>query len=54
MSGQCEMLMMLSRNVLKYALTTVTFTADKAGVFEFRCGTHQPSMVGELIVLAGG
>jgi plastocyanin len=34
-------------------LTTVTFTADKAGVFEFRCGIHQPAMVGELIVLPG-
>jgi plastocyanin len=34
-------------------LTIVTFTADKAGVFPFRCGTHQPSMVGELIVLPG-
>lgn len=22
-------------------LTTVSFTADKAGVFEFRCGTHR-------------
>ena len=32
-------------------LTTVTFTADKAGVFQFRCGIHQPSMTGELIVL---
>lgn len=32
-------------------LTTVKFTADKAGVFPFRCGTHQPSMTGELIVL---
>lgn len=33
-------------------LTRVTFTADKAGVFPFRCGVHQPSMTGELIVLA--
>ncbi len=32
-------------------LTTVTFTADKAGVFRFQCGIHQPSMTGELIVL---
>lgn len=32
-------------------LTTVSFTADKAGVFRFRCGVHQPSMTGELIVL---
>jgi hypothetical protein len=35
-------------------LTTVRFTADKPGVFEFRCGVHEPSMVGELVVLAGG
>ncbi|THK35568.1 hypothetical protein EHS39_24430 [Ensifer sp. MPMI2T] len=43
----------LSFTVKRGQLTTVTFTADKAGVFEFRCGTHQPSMVGELIVLPG-
>jgi plastocyanin len=43
----------LSFTVKRGQLTTVTFTADKAGVFELRCGTHQPSMVGELIVLAG-
>jgi plastocyanin len=43
----------ISFTVKRGQLTTVTFTADKAGVFELRCGTHQPSMVGELIVLAG-
>ncbi len=43
----------ISFTVKRGQLTTVTFTADKAGVFEIRCGTHQPSMVGELIVLAG-
>jgi plastocyanin len=43
----------ISFTVKRGELTTVTFTADKAGVFEIRCGTHQPSMVGELIVLAG-
>ena len=43
----------LSFTVKRGQLTTVTFTADKAGVFQFRCGTHQPSMVGELIVLPG-
>jgi plastocyanin len=32
-------------------LTTVTFTADKAGVFPIRCSTHDPSMTAELIVL---
>ncbi|RWE66309.1 MAG: hypothetical protein E5V16_06565 [Mesorhizobium sp.] len=44
----------VSFTVKRGQLTTVTFTPDKTGVFEFRCGTHQPSMVGELIVLAGG
>lgn len=44
----------ISFTVKRGQLTTVTFTADKPGVFELRCGTHQPSMVGELIVLAGG
>ncbi|RUV47268.1 MAG: hypothetical protein EOS23_17805 [Mesorhizobium sp.] len=44
----------VSFTVKRGQLTTVTFTAGKTGVFEFRCGTHQPSMVGELIVLAGG
>ena len=41
----------VSFTVKRGQLTTVTFTADKAGVFEFRCLTHQPSMLGELIVL---
>jgi heme/copper-type cytochrome/quinol oxidase subunit 2 len=44
----------ISFTVKRGQLTTVTFTADKAGVFKFRCGVHQPSMVGELIVLPGG
>jgi plastocyanin len=43
----------VSLTVKRGELTTVTFTADKAGVFPFRCGTHQPAMVGELIVLPG-
>jgi plastocyanin len=43
----------VSFTVKRGELTTVTFTADKAGVFPFRCGTHQPAMVGELIVLPG-
>jgi hypothetical protein len=43
----------LGFTVKRGQLTTVTFTADKAGVFEFRCGVHQPSMAGELIVLPG-
>lgn len=32
-------------------VTTVTFTADKAGVFKILCDAHQPSMTGTLIVL---
>ncbi|PSH60792.1 hypothetical protein CU102_27635 [Phyllobacterium brassicacearum] len=43
----------VSFTVKRGELTTVTFTADKTGVFPFRCGTHQPAMVGELIVLPG-
>ena len=43
----------ISFTVKRGQLSTVTFTADKAGVFEYRCGTHPPSMVGELIVLPG-
>jgi plastocyanin len=29
----------------------VSFTADKAGIFPIECGTHQPSMRGEIVVL---
>lgn len=32
-------------------VTTVTFTADKAGVFKIICDAHQPTMTGTLIVL---
>jgi len=32
-------------------MTRVTFTADKAGFFKIECTTHQPSMVGTLVVL---
>jgi len=38
-------------NVKRGQVTKVTFKADKAGVFKVTCGTHQPSMVGELIVM---
>ena len=31
--------------------TTVTFTADKAGIFRILCGPHAPSMTGTLVVL---
>jgi plastocyanin len=44
----------ISFTVKRGQLTTVTFTTDKPGVFEFRCGIHEPSIVGELIVLPGG
>lgn len=43
----------ISFTVKRGELTTVRLTADKPGVFEFRCGVHEPSMVGELIVLPG-
>ncbi len=33
-------------------VTSVTFTADEAGTFRFFCSVHQPSMQGELVVLA--
>lgn len=33
-------------------VTTVTFKADKAGVFRILCDVHHPTMHGELIVLA--
>ena len=29
----------------------VTFTADKVGIFGIVCGTHKPSMSGEIIVM---
>ncbi|MBI5649791.1 MAG: cupredoxin domain-containing protein [Chloroflexi bacterium] len=38
-------------NVKRGQVSKVTFKADKAGVFKINCGSHQPSMVGELIVL---
>lgn len=33
-------------------ITRVTFTADKAGIFEIVCGAHLPSMQANLVVLA--
>jgi heme/copper-type cytochrome/quinol oxidase subunit 2 len=38
-------------DVKRGQLTTLTFTADKAGVFRFVCHAHLPSMTGTLIVL---
>ena len=37
--------------VTRGALTTVKFTADKAGTFRITCHVHQPSMEGLLVVL---
>jgi hypothetical protein len=33
-------------------LTTATFTADEAGIFNIVCHDHQPSMTAQLVVLA--
>jgi plastocyanin len=44
----------VSFTVKRGELTTVTFTADTAGVFRVICSTHEPSMIGEIIVLPGG
>ena len=32
-------------------VTKISFKADKPGLFSIQCGTHQPSMAAELIVL---
>lgn len=37
--------------VKRGVITTVSFTADKAGRFRIGCDEHKPSMEGELIVL---
>jgi len=41
-----------SFNVKRGLLTSVTFKADKAGVFRILCDVHNPSMTGTLVVLA--
>jgi plastocyanin len=41
-----------SVTVMRGHVTTVTFTADRPGVFAIACDTHRPSMIGELVVLA--
>lgn len=38
-------------NVKRGQLTTVSFKADKAGVFRILCDVHSPSMTGTLVVL---
>lgn len=44
----------LSFDVQRGKLTTVTFTADKPGIFRFVCSAHAPSMTGTLVVLPAG
>ena len=41
-------------DVKRGQLTTITFTADKAGTFSITCEAHQPSMTGYLLVLPRG
>jgi len=39
-------------NVRRGQLTTISFTASRAGVFRILCDVHNPSMTGTLVVLA--
>jgi nitrous oxide reductase len=32
---------------------TISFVADKAGIFQYHCNFHPPEMIGQLIVLQG-
>jgi len=41
----------ISFEVKRGQRTTVTFTADKVGLFAIACSVHQPSMTGTLVVL---
>ncbi|MHB8813525.1 MAG: cupredoxin domain-containing protein [Steroidobacteraceae bacterium] len=41
----------INESVPPLSTETVTFTANKAGVFPFHCEFHKPWMSGELIVL---
>jgi len=41
----------LSFEVKRGQLSTVTFTADKAGIFRVVCDVHSPAMTGSLVVL---
>ena len=41
----------LTYGVKRGKITTVSFKANKAGIFEINCHTHGPSMTGQLIVL---
>ncbi len=39
--------------VTRGAITRVTFTADQAGIFRITCAAHSPTMVADVVVLAG-
>ncbi len=41
----------INQSIAPLATVTVSFTADKAGVFPFHCEFHKPWMTGELVVL---
>ncbi len=41
----------ISFEVKRGQLNSVTFTADKPGIFRIICSAHQPSMTGQLVVL---
>jgi plastocyanin len=41
----------ISFDVKRGQVTSLTFTADKAGVFTIFCDAHHPSMTGTLVVL---
>ena len=42
----------LEFDVPRGQITRVTFEADRAGIFRFVCHTHEPTMTGQLVVLA--
>lgn len=41
----------INRSIPPLADVTITFTANKAGIFPFACEFHKPWMAGELVVL---
>lgn len=41
----------INKSLPPLSTETVSFTADKPGVFQFHCEFHQPWMSGELVVL---
>ncbi len=50
-TGYIEQLHPEKFTVKRGLITTVSFTADKAGRFRLGCDEHKPSMEGEIIVL---